>query len=420
MHLLAHGAKTRRRERGAADGRSLPGVVETGARLYDIVLFGATGFTGGLTAEYLARHAPPECRWALAGRNRKKLERLRERLAEIEPSRAGLPLLHADVDDVGSLRDVAECTRVVTTTVGPYITYGEPLVAACAAAGTDYTDLTGEPEFVDLMYVNHHREATETGARMVHACGFDSVPHDLGALFTVEQLPEGEPIDLRGFVTAGGKLSAGTLRSAITGFSRVRGMSRVAAQRRRLEQRPADRIVRGNKALPYRDSGLGAWALPLPTIDPQIVLRSARALERYGPEFTYGHFAAVKRLPAAVAGVGGVGGLLALAQLPPARDWLLGRMKSGEGPSARQREKGWFKVRFRGEGGGRRVETEVSGGDPGYGETSKMLAECALCLAHDDLPETSGQTTTAVAMGHPLTARLERAGISFKTLAPGP
>ena len=391
-------------------------MVGTGERLYDIVLVGATGFTGGLTAEYLARHAPPECRWALAGRNREKLEGLRARLAEVEPSRGEVPLLHADVNDAGSLRELAECTRVVTTTVGPYINYGEPLVAACAAAGTDYTDLTGEPEFVDLMYVNHHRQAAETGARMVHACGFDSVPHDLGALFTVELLPEGVPIDLRGFVSAGGRLSAGTVHSAITGFSRARGAGRVAAERKRLEQRPADRTVRGNRPLPYRESELGAWALPLPTIDPQIVLRSARALERYGPEFTYGHFAAVKQLPIAVAAVGGVAGLLALAQLPPARDWLLGRMKPGEGPSAEQREKGWFKVRFHGVGGGRRVATEVAGADPGYGETSKMLAECALCLAHDDLPETAGQVTTAVAMGHPLIGRLERAGISFKVL----
>ncbi|MBA2439676.1 MAG: saccharopine dehydrogenase NADP-binding domain-containing protein [Thermoleophilaceae bacterium] len=391
-------------------------MVGTGERLYDIVLVGATGFTGGLTAEYLARHAPPECRWALAGRNREKLERLRARLAEVEPSRGEVPLLHADVNDAGSLRELAECTRVVTTTVGPYINYGEPLVAACAAAGTDYTDLTGEPEFVDLMYVNHHRQAAETGARMVHACGFDSVPHDLGALFTVELLPEGVPIDLRGFVSAGGRLSAGTVHSAITGFSRARGAGRVAAERKRLEQRPADRTVRGHRPLPYRESELGAWALPLPTIDPQIVLRSARALERYGPEFTYGHFAAVKQLPIAVAAVGGVAGLLALAQLPPARDWLLGRMKPGEGPSAEQREKGWFKVRFHGVGGGRRVATEVAGADPGYGETSKMLAECALCLAHDDLPETAGQVTTAVAMGHPLIGRLERAGISFKVL----
>jgi saccharopine dehydrogenase (NAD+, L-glutamate forming) len=381
-----------------------------------VVLFGATGFTGGLTAEYLARSAPPECRWAVAGRNQAKLEALRSRLASVNDACADLPLLHCDVEQPDTLREVAESTRVAITTVGPYINYGEPLVAACAEAGTDYTDLTGEPEFVDLMYVRHHARAVETGARLVHACGFDSIPHDLGAMFTVEQLPEGVPIDLRGFVTAGGKPSAGTYHSAITGFSRARGMNKVAAERKRMEPRPSDRRVRGVKPKPYRDPDVGAWALPLPTIDPQVILRSARALDRYGPDFSYGHFAAVRRLPVALAGVAGVAGLFTLAQIPPARDFLLGRMESGQGPSPEEREKSWFKVTFVGKAEGQKVMTEVSGGDPGYGETSKMLAEAALCLAHDDLPETAGQVTTAVAMGRPLLERLEKRDIDFRTL----
>ncbi len=270
------------------------------------------------------------------------------------------------------------------------------------------------------MYVRHHARAAETGARLVHACGFDSIPHDLGAQFTVEQLPEDVGIDLRGFVSAGGRPSAGTYHSAITAFSRVRDTNRAAGARKRAEPRPADRRVRGSKQPPYRESEVGAWALPMPTIDPQVILRSARALERYGPDFTYGHFAAVKRLPVAIGATGGLAGLFALAQLPPTRNWLLGRMDSGDGPSAEQRAKSWFRVRFVGKGGGRRVVTEVSGGDPGYGETSKMLAESALCLAHDDLPETAGQVTTAQAMGATLTGRLQRAGISFETVSSGP
>jgi short subunit dehydrogenase-like uncharacterized protein len=161
---------------------------------------------------------------------------------------------------------------------------------------------------------------------------------------------------------------------------------------------------------------LGFWAVPLPTIDPQVVKRSAGALERYGPDFSYGHYAAVKRLPVAVGGVAGVGAIFALSQLPPARNWLLGRMKSGEGPSPDRRERSWFRVLFVGEGGGRRVVTQVAGGDPGYGETAKMLAESALCLAGDNLPPTSGQVTTAVAMGDALIGRLRGRGISFELL----
>jgi short subunit dehydrogenase-like uncharacterized protein len=154
-------------------------------------------------------------------------------------------------------------------------------------------------------------------------------------------------------------------------------------------------------------------------VDPQIVLRSARALERYGPEFTYGHYAVFKRFTTVAAlGVGGATAI-AMAQLPPTRNLLLKIKDPGDGPSPEQRAKSWFNVRFVGSGGGKRVVTEVSGGDPGYGETSKMLAEAALCLAHDSLPSTAGQVTTAAAMGQPLIDRLQAAGIEFRVVEGG-
>lgn len=376
-------------------------------REHDIVLFGGTGFTGALTAEYLAANAPAATKWALAGRNMGKLEALRDRLG------VDVPLLKADVGDQKSIADVAASTRVVITTVGPYVTYGEPLVKACAEHGTDYTDLTGEPEFVDRMYVKHNAAAERTGARIVHACGFDSIPHDLGTRFTVEQLPEDVPLSVRGFVQAGGQFSGGTFASAITGFSRARQNLEAARERKRAEQRNGGRAVRGERGRPHHEDVVDAWVLPFPSIDPQIVLRSARALERYGPEFTYGHYIAVKNLPTAVALPAGVAGVFALAQIPPARKWMLGRVPAGTGPSEERRAKSWFRVTFVGEGGGKRAVCQVAGGDPGYSETSKMLAESGLCLAHDDLPETAGQVTTAQAMGGALTERLKRAGIAF-------
>jgi len=384
-------------------------------RRFDIALVGATGFAGGLTAEYLARHAPDGTRWALAGRNPDMLAAVRERLAALDPACAGLDLLHADAEDPESLRAVAESARVVATTAGPYLRFGEPLVAACAHAGTDYADLTGEPEFVDRMYVRHHAEAVATGARIVHACGFDSVPHDLGALFTVQQLPEDVPLVVRGFVRAGGRPSAGTFHSAVNAFGRLRQAGSAHLERRRIEPRSERRVSSVKDAARYERS-LGAWALPLPTLDPQVVKRSAAALERYGPDFAYGHYAAVERLPVALGAVGAVGAVFALSQLSPARSWLLGRMQSGDGPSPERRERSWFNVRFTGEGGGRRVVTEVAGGDPGYDETAKMLAEAALCLAFDELPPSAGQVTTAVAMGDALIARLRRRGITFELL----
>lgn len=388
----------------------------TQARDFDIVLFGATGFTGGLTAEYLARNAPTGCRWALAGRNPAKLEATRARLAEIDPKHAELPLLTADSSDLESLQAVAEAARVVITTVGPYLQYGEPLVAACAAAGTDYVDLTGEPQFVDEMWLKHHDRAVASGARIVHACGFDSIPHDLGAFFTVQQLPPDVPITMRGVVRAGGMFSGGTFHSAMHQFTSLRESAKVAAARRKKEPRPAGRKVRGHGGRPHHDSSLGLWLVPLQTVDPQIVVRSARALPSYGPDFTYSHFAGLKRLTTVVGAGVGLGLLIGAAQVPPLRRLLLSRVPAGEGPNEAKRGRSWFKVTFLAEGGGRRVRTEVSGGDPGYTETAKMLAESALCLAYDDLPATSGQVTTAQAMGQPLLDRLVKAGISFTVI----
>ncbi|MEV1289551.1 saccharopine dehydrogenase NADP-binding domain-containing protein [Micromonospora sp. NPDC049679] len=382
-------------------------------RDYDIVVFGATGFTGGLTAEYLAAHAPVGMRWALAGRNREKLTALRDRLGGAAGS---VGIVDADVTDAGSLRRLAEATRVVVTTVGPYIRYGEPLVAACAAAGTDYVDLTGEPEFIDLMYLRHHPAAERTGARLVHACGFDSIPHDLGALFTVGQLPAEQPIRLRGYVRAGGVVSGGTFESALTAFARFRRAAAVHGERRRAQPRGGERRVRAIAGRPGYDRDAGTWVLPLPTVDPQIVVRSAQALDRYGPDFSYSHFVALKSPVAAVALTAGVAGAFALAQLPPTRKLLLRMRPAGAGPTPEQREKGWFRVRFIGESGDQRVVTEVAGGDPGYGETAKMLAESALCLAYDPLSPTAGQVTTAVAMGDALRVRLEQAGMSFRVV----
>ena len=382
-------------------------------REYDIVVFGATGFTGALTAEYLAHRAPATTRWALAGRNRDKLEAVRRRLAEISPASAQLPLLTADTGDASSMRKLAESTRVVITTVGPYIKYGEPVVAACAAAGTSYVDLTGEPEFVDLMWLRYHEQAQQTGARLIHSCGFDSIPYDLGALFAVQHLPEGAPIKLEGFVRAGGTFSGGTYHSALHIMGRLRQGMKVAAERKRREPRPDGRRVRGIQGKPHRDDEAGGWVAPFPTIDPQTVLRSARALDRYGPDFSYSHYVVVKQLPILVGMGVGAGAVIALAQLKPTRDLLLKLKDPGEGPTPEQREKAWFKVKMVGEGGGKRVVAEVTGGDPGYGETSKMLAESALCLAHDDLPDRAGQLTPAVAMGDALTTRLQAAGIGF-------
>lgn len=392
---------------------------ERNERPYDVMVLGATGFTGRLVAEYLARHAPPpKAQWALAGRNREKLEHIRRDLLTIHKDCGDVGVVVADVADPAQLAEMAAQARVVLTTVGPYARYGEPVVRACVEQGTDYVDITGEPAFVDMTLERYDAMARDAGVRLVSCCGFDSIPHDLGALFTVENLPRGVPLDVEGFVQARGSFSGGTWTSAVEAFAQMR--EQVLAPMGLGDSHETDdgRSVHGIRPRVRYERAVKGWVAPFPTIDPQVVLRSARALESYGPEFRYGHYVRVGTLPKLAAGAFAIGGMVALSQLEPTRQLLLKVRQSGEGPGEVQRSRSWFRVTFVGRGGGQRVVTQVSGGDPGYDETSKMVSEAALCLAHDGarLPDRAGVLTPATAMGTVLRERLQRAGIRFDVL----
>lgn len=404
-------------------------------RKYDIVVFGATGFTGQLTAGYLADNAPKNANIALAARDVNKLQAIVAELSDKHPELKSYDMLKADVNDAGSLQALAESTRVVITTVGPYIQYGEPLVKACAESGTDYVDLTGEPEFVDRMRVNYHTLAEKNGARIVNSCGFDSIPHDLGVYYTVAELDKKHgdlakrQVEINGYVSAGGKFSGGTWHSAVTAFSRFKEHESFKKDNRQaLKMDVGSRTVKGgsskiHKVAIHKDLGgkvVSLWGAPFPTIDPQVIRRSAKLFAHYGQDFRYSHNVLTKSLPKLVGGAGFVAGVFALAQLKPTRKLLLNQVKQGDGPSEKTRAKGWFKVQFKTKVNGKpSIETIVKGGDPGYGETSKMLAESALCLAfdRDKLPPHLGVTTPAGAMGQALIDRLQNAGIQFATVA---
>ena len=389
-------------------------------RSYDVVVFGATGFTGQLVCSYLARKAELDpTRWAIAGRSKAKLEEVRRALAAIDSRLATLAIVIASVDDPPSLQRMAARTRVVLTTVGPYQRHGEPVVAACVAAGSDYVDITGEPEFVDTTRARYDARARDKGVRIVSCCGFDSVPHDLGVYFTVQQLPRDVPITIEGFVRASGTFSGGTWQSALGAMARF-SESRTA--RRSAKDASADgtathgRRVHGVRPRLRWEKRLRAWACPLPTIDPEVVLRSARTLDAYGPDFRYGHYAQVRHATTLLGGAVVLGSALALAQLKPTRSLLERVRASGEGPSPETRARAKFRVTFFGSAGGVEVVTTVSGGDPGYDETAKMASESALTLAmdRDALPARAGTLTPAAAMGDALLARLQRAAIRFE------
>lgn len=401
-------------------------------RRYDVAVFGATGFTGRLAAEYLlGRMRGREGRLALAGRSRARLEAVRRALAVDVPGAETLGLAVADVGDADSLAGLAASTRVLLTTVGPYLRYGEAVVAACAAAGTDYLDLTGEGAFVDAMLERHDAAARASGARIVHACGFDSIPADVGARFAVEQLPSDAPIDVAAYVQSGGdhpdwrgswhSVSGGTWHSAI-GFLRPGELARARRSLARIAaSAPPGRTV---GLLPdtvrRAPDAVGGWAVPMPSIDREVVLRSAAALPRYGPRFRYGHNLRVGSVAGVAGAAIGAAALFGLAQLPPTRRLLLSLKQPGDGPTPEERARNRFSVTFIATAGEASAVVQVRGGDPGYGDTAKMIGEAALCLADDrsELPDRAGILTPILAMGDALLPRLRAAGIAIERLGP--
>jgi short subunit dehydrogenase-like uncharacterized protein len=385
-------------------------VARADERPFDVVVFGATGFTGGKTAEYLARHAPKSLRWAIAGRSAQKLAAVKARLSAIDPSR-DVGVVEASTDDAASLARMASSTRVVLTTVGPFIDHGEPLVKACIDAGTDYVDSTGEPFFVDRILVRYRDAAERAGVRIVSSCGFDTIPADLGVLFTLRHLPEGVPLRIAGYMRFEAQFSGGTERSAIKSLVPPDGAVKPEPPRP-----SGGRKVRLSTEKPRRRADLDGWSAPLPTLDGAVVVRSAASIDRYGPDFSYSHNVIHPSLVVMWLAMVVFGSLAALVRVAFIRNLLLGVVKkSGQGPSDERMAKSWFKLRFTAEAGEKKIQTEVSGGDPGYGETSKMLAESALCLVLDraKLPARIGILTPAEAMGDVLIERLQRAGLRF-------
>lgn len=379
-------------------------------RQYDVVLLGATGFTGTLTAHHLAGELDGTGRpWAIAGRNRDKLQQVVDEIAQV----GATPEIEVvDVHDLVGLLDLAGRTRVLATTVGPYAQHGELVVQACIRSGTHYADITGEPDFVNTVLARYDGDARANGVKIVNCCGFDSVPHDLGAQFTVEQLDTDGPIELQGFVRAKGQPSGGTWHTAVEGIAGA-GPGGFASPPRTGE---SVREVRGAGMSIVRSDELDAWGVPLPTIDPAVVLRSARSLPGYGSSFRYGHYAHVRQAPTVAAMALGGATLFGLAKLGPTRSLLKRVRLPGDGPSAEVRADSWFQVTFVGRSGDRTVTTRVRGGDPGYDETSKMLGQAALCLAGDELDDRAGVLTPAEAFGSVLRQRLHERGLTFEVL----
>ena len=396
-------------------------------REHDIVLHGATGFVGALVAAYLAGAAHADVRIALSGRSREKLERTR---AELPSSAQGWPLVVADAADPTALAALAASTRVVVSTVGPYATYGLPLVEACARAGTHYADLTGEVLFVREAIDRCDALARESGARIVHSCGYDSVPSDLGVLLLHEAA--GELADVRLVATAKGGLSGGTVASMRAQMDAMRhdpAARRLAADPHALSPDPAAEPapVQPPDAGPPGRLQDGTWTAPfiMAGYNTRIVRRSNALTDwSYGRGLRYGELMGCGRGVRGAAAAGGVtvglfgalAGISAAMTTAPTRA-LLDRVlpAPGSGPSAATRAAGWFRSELHAvASGGRRFRAVVAGsGDPGYAATAVMLGESALCLAEDATGDRAGSLTPATAMGTALVERLRKAGHSY-------
>jgi short subunit dehydrogenase-like uncharacterized protein len=387
------------------------------SRVHDVVIYGATGFTGELVASYFARNVPVErTSWAIAGRNREKLLAVRERLARIQPACARLPLVVASNEDGAALSAMVKNAKVVLTTVGPFSKYGALLFQLCAEQGADYVDSTGEFSFVRTMRERHAQRAQASGSIMVSCCGVDSIPTDLGLYFTMRELRASGvrgPVDVEGLFEVRARPSGGTWNSILSALGELRTAPPTVQPpevQGRAVQRADERV--------HRDREFG-WVVPFATVDPEIALRSAAELAWYGSPFSYGHYLVVRTMPRLVALGAAAASVTASAQLSVGRA-LLGRLlPSGRGPSEEQRKQHWFRLRFRARHAAGELVCEVRGGDPGYDETAKMLAESALCLAVDRarLPARAGVLTPACAFGDVLLHRLERAGLVFEVVS---
>ncbi|MGE2733138.1 saccharopine dehydrogenase family protein [Mycolicibacterium vaccae] len=408
-------------------------------REFDIVLYGATGFVGRLTALYLAagQHG---ARIALAGRSQERLLAVRETLG---PEAQSWQLITADASSPSTLADMAARTRVVVTTVGPYLLYGEPLVAACAAAGTDYADLTGETLFIRRCIDTYHKQAHDTGARIVNACGFDSIPSDLTVFSLYRQAERdgaGELEDTNFVVrTFAGGVSGGTVAS-MTELAREASLD--PESRRLLNDpytlspdrsaepalgaQPDARWRRGREIAPELD-GYWVGAFPMAMPNTRIVRRTNALLDYpYGRRFEYAEQMSVGRsVLAPVAAAVTTGGNVAMMELGSRflnrvpRN-LLERVlpKPGTGPSEETRERGHYTVETytTTTGGARYRATMSQQGDPGYKATAVLLAESGLALAldRDKLSDLHGVLTPAAAMGDALMQRLPRAGVTLE------
>ena len=392
---------------------------------FDIVLYGATSFVGQITAKYLAQHTSETFSWAIAGRNQTKLESLKSELGLVD-----LPILVADSHDEEALRGIAEQTNVIITTVGPYALYGETLVKICAETGTDYCDLTGEPQWIKQMLAQYEAQAKESGARIIHCAGFDSIPSDLGVWALQEHAiaTTGRPIShikmrvnkIRGAASGG---TVASMLNVIADVGKDKSLRKVLVNPYVLcPDQHGFHVRQTNHQKAQFEEDTQMWVMPfvMAAINERIVHRANALLDnRYGTDFRYDEAIRAKSAGQAWGMTLGLGAFMLGAATGLGRKIMAKTFlpKPGEGPSEQAQLKGMFDMRFYGTASDdTKLEYKVEGDrDPGYGSTAKMLAQVGLCLAKDVSELEGGCWTPASGLGHKLIDRLsQHAGVKVE------
>ena len=362
---------------------------------YDIIVFGATGFTGSLICEYLASHKEnKQIKWAIAGRNKTQLKKL--------ATKYSLDMFVADSFNQDSLDSICSKTKLIISTVGPYDIYGEKLVIACLNEKSHYLDLTGEPAFVKKIHDKYSDAAESNDTILMHCCGFESIPPDLATYLSVKEL-DSENIDATYYLKTKGKISGGTWASflnSITSKQPIVGSNRTKKNSKKI----------------FYSKRFKKWALIFPVIDKYIVIKSSKNnIKEYGKNFLFSEYILLPSLLSAILLIFGITLISFVSKINILKTFLLNQIPSGKGPSKEERANHWFKAIVVAKSEDKEIVTTISGGDPGYGETSKFISEMALCilLEYNSLLKNKGILTPVECTGDLMMNRLKNVGIKF-------
>jgi len=366
---------------------------------YDLIIHGATGFTGQLICEYLYNHNDSKLiKWAISGRNISKLEPISKKY--------DIDLFEVDSLKLKSLDLVTSKAKVIISVVGPYAIYGKQLIESCVNNNCHYLDITGESSFVKYVKNNYSEKAVDTNTMLINCCGFESIPPDIGTYYSIKQLNE-KNIDVKCYMKTKGQISGGTWASFLNHFNTEKNKKKI--------QNDNPKKGKSKNKILFYNKELKKWALIFPDIDQYIIRKSGNLIDFYGSNIKFVKYMLFKSLFKIIGLLIPLFFISILAKFKTSKKWLESFIPSGTGPSKEQRKKHWFEYILVGKTEKQKIITTVKGGDPGYGETSKFVAEMGLALILDtgQLNHKKGVLTPAACAGNIILKRLQKAGIDF-------